>query len=251
MIVFAHLSDTHLDGGPHAAERTRAVLAHLNALPYDLDAVLVTGDIVDNGLPAEYDEARALLASRHPVLILPGNHDVRGPFREGLFDEPAGDEPINRVHRTAGGAVFALCDSSIPGRADGLLADETLSWLTDVLDETPSTTPVFVAFHHPPVELGSPEIDRIRQFGAERLAEVIAHRPNVAGLLCGHAHTPAATTFAGKPLIVAPGVVSTINLPWERADDDAPFVDPKLPPALAFHRLDDEGRLTTHFRALA
>jgi 3',5'-cyclic-AMP phosphodiesterase len=250
MIVFAHLSDTHIDGGPHAAERTRAAMAHLNALPHDLDAVLVTGDIVDNGLPAEYEEARALLASRHPVLILPGNHDVRGPFRAGLFDEPEGDEPINRVHHTVGGAVFALCDSSIPGRADGLLADETLSWLTGVLDETPTTTPVFVAFHHPPVELGSPEIDRIRQFGAERLADVIAHRSNVAGLLCGHAHTAAATTFAGKPLIVAPGVVSTINLPWERADDDAPFVDPKLPPALAFHRLDDEGRLTTHFRTV-
>ncbi|MFE5330079.1 metallophosphoesterase [Embleya sp. NPDC056575] len=249
MIVFAHLSDTHLDGSRRAAKRTRATMEHLNALPFDLDAVLVTGDIVDQGLPAEYDEARAVLASRHPLLILPGNHDVRGPFRKGLLDEPADDAPINRVHRTER-AVYALCDSSIPGRDDGLIADETLTWLTGVLDETPSSVPVFVAFHHPPVELGIPTIDAIRQFGADRLAAVVADRPNVAGLLCGHAHTPAATTFAGKPLIVAPGVVSTVNLPWERADEDAPFVDVDIPPALAFHILDDAGRLTTHFRTV-
>ncbi|MGC0421086.1 metallophosphoesterase [Embleya sp. AB8] len=249
MIVFAHLSDTHIDGSPRAAERTRATMAHLNALPHDLDAVLVTGDIVDHGTPAEYAEARELLASRHPVLILPGNHDVRGPFRAELLAEPAADGPINRVHRSAG-AVYALCDSSIPGRDDGLIADETLAWLTGVLDETPASVPVFVAFHHPPVELGSPGIDAIRQFGADRLAAVVADRPNVAGLLCGHAHTPAVSTFAGKPLVVAPGVVSCINLPWERADDAAPFVNPNIPPALAFHVLADDGRLTTHFRTV-
>ncbi|WP_331766971.1 metallophosphoesterase [Embleya sp. NBC_00896] len=249
MIVFAHLSDTHLDGSARSAERTRAVMDHLNALPYDLDAVLVTGDIADTGLSAEYDEARTLLESRHPVLVLPGNHDVRGPFRETLLGEAAADGPINRVHRTDR-AVYALCDSSIPGRPDGLLADETLSWLTEVLDEAPPSVPVFVAFHHPPVELGVPDLDRIRQFDAERLAAVVADRPNVVGLLCGHAHTPAATVFAGKPLIVAPGVVSTINLPCERADENAPFVDPLIPPAFAFHMLDDSGRLTTHYRVV-
>ena len=46
MIVIAHLSDTHIDGGQRSAERTRTVMHYLEDLPYDLDAVLVTGDRV-------------------------------------------------------------------------------------------------------------------------------------------------------------------------------------------------------------
>jgi predicted MPP superfamily phosphohydrolase len=102
VIVFAHLSDTHLDGSARAAARTEAVMAYLDRLPYDLDAVLVTGDIADHGRSAEYEEARAVLASRHPVLTCPGNHDVRAPYRQRLLDEPAADGPVNRVHRVAG-----------------------------------------------------------------------------------------------------------------------------------------------------
>ena len=76
----------------------------------------------------------------------------------------------------------------------------------------------------------------------------------MAALLCGHAHTGAATTFSGRPLLVAPGIKSTLLLPWEyEADspDTDVCVDLRLPPALAFHVLDDSGRLTTHFRVLA
>ncbi|MGI8331727.1 metallophosphoesterase [Actinomadura scrupuli] len=248
MIVFAHLSDTHLDGTPRSTARTTAVMDYLNGLPYDLDAVLVTGDVTDHGLPAEYEQARTMLASRHPVLACPGNHDVRTAFRQVLLGEPAGDGPVNRVHRTDAG-VFALCDSSIPGRDDGHLADETLTWLETVLDGTPRDLPVIVAFHHPPVVLHSPPLDAIRQFGEHRLAGLIGHHPNVVALLCGHAHSPAATTFAGRPLLVAPGVVSTLTLPWERPADGV--VDHRLPPALAFHVLDDDRRLTTHYRVVA
>jgi Icc protein len=110
----------------------------------------------------------------------------------------------------------------------------------------PADLPAFVCFHHPPVVLGIPYVDGIRQFGAERLAAVVARHPNVVALLCGHAHTPAAGTFAGRPLLVAPGVVSTVLLPFE---SDA-IVDLGLPPMLAFHILDQDGRLTTHYRAV-
>jgi 3',5'-cyclic AMP phosphodiesterase CpdA len=242
MIVFAHVSDIHIDGGDRARERAERVMSHLNALPEAIDAVLVTGDIADHGLPGEYEQARKILTSPHPVFTCPGNHDVRAAYREVLLGERGGDEPVNRVHR-AGGAVFAMCDSSIPGRADGFLEDRTLGWLEELLAGTPRDTPVFVCFHHPPVILHTPYADAIRQSGEQRLAEVLARHPHVAAVLCGHAHTGAATTFAGLPLLVAPGVVSTLRLPWE-----GEAVDEDLPPAIAFHILDDERRLTTHYR---
>ncbi|MEU6037716.1 hypothetical protein ABZ801_20125 [Actinomadura sp. NPDC047616] len=159
-------------------------------------------------------------------------------------DEAGGDAPVNQIHRTEG-AVFALCDSTVPGRDDGRLADETLAWLDAALAED-AGTPAFVCFHHPPVRLGSPYVDGIRQFGERRLAAVLARHPQVVAVLCGHAHTPASTVFAGRPLLVAPGVVSTLVLPWEHGDS---VVDHQAPPAVAFHLFDGQ-RLTTHYRVV-
>lgn len=240
MIVLAQLSDTHLDGGDARAGRAARVMDRLNALP--VDAVLVTGDIADHGEPAEYEQARKVLASRHEVLTCPGNHDVRGPYRQVLLDEPPGDGPVNRVHEVAG-ALFAMCDSTVPGEDHGFLDDDTLTWLDERLAAAPRL-PAFVCFHHPPVTLGVPYVDEIRQFGVERLAAVIRRHPQVVAVLCGHAHTAAATAFAGRPLLVAPGAVSTLRLPFESGG----IADYDAPPGLAFHVLDDDGRLTTHYR---
>lgn len=245
MLVVAHLSDTHLDGSACATDRAARVMAYVNDLPEPVDAVLITGDLTDHGLDAEYREARSILSSRYPVFTCPGNHDVRAAYRGTFLGETPGDAPVNRVHRTAG-AVFALCDSTIPGENGGFLADETIDWLEAVLADVPSGTPVFIAFHHPPVLLHSPFIDAIRQHGEQRLARLVERHPDVVAVLCGHAHTAAATTFAGRPLVVAPGVVSTLRLPWEHGD----ILDYQLPPALAFHVLDDELRLTTHYRTV-
>src|SRR6185436_6613779 len=51
---------------------------HLNRLDPRPDLVLITGDLVDEGLPAEYDSLRVLLAKLElPCLLMPGNHDDR------------------------------------------------------------------------------------------------------------------------------------------------------------------------------
>ncbi|MFV2213372.1 phosphodiesterase [Actinomadura sp. LOL_016] len=239
MTVFAQLSDLHLDGGEHRLERARRVMARLNAMP--LDAVLVTGDIADHGDPAEYAQAREVLESPHPVLMCPGNHDVREPYREVLLGEAPAAAPIDRVERVAG-VLVAMCDSTVPGEDHGSLSEGTLAWLDRVLGEH-RAGPAIVCMHHPPVPLGIPYVDEIRLFGEEGLAGLLARHPQVVAVLTGHAHTPAATTFAGLPLVVAPGVVSTLRLPAEAAE----VIDPAAPPGAALHVLD-AGRLTTHFR---
>ncbi|GAA3872733.1 hypothetical protein GCM10023084_27150 [Streptomyces lacrimifluminis] len=72
-------------------------------------------------------------------------------------------------------------------------------------------------------------------------------RPRIAGLVTGHAHTPAATAFAGRPLLAGPGVTWTLRLPWESED----AADRDAPVGFAFHVLDDTGRLTSRFRVVA
>jgi Icc protein len=246
MVVIAHLSDTHFSGSPHAAERTERVMAYLNGLVRPIDAVLVTGDIADHGLASEYAEAARVLVAEPPVLMLPGNHDVRATFRQGLLGEPAADGPINRMHRVAG-AAFLLCDSSIPERVEGMLDDETVDWISATLSEVGAGTPAFICFHHPPVGIGIEFMDRIRQFETDRLAAIIEDHHDVVAVLCGHVHSAAATTFAGRPVLIAPGVSSTVTLPWESNE----LIDYRPPPAVAFHILDDSGRLSTHYRPIA
>ena len=88
-VVIAHVSDIHIDAGPRAAERTRLVFDHLDALPADLDLVVLTGDIADHGLDSEYETVREATATRHPLLVCPGNHDDREAFRRTLLGVPA------------------------------------------------------------------------------------------------------------------------------------------------------------------
>jgi len=263
MIAIAQVSDVHLDGSPERAHRARAVMDRLRAARAPLDAILVTGDIADHGRPAEYEEARTILSAPCPVLFLPGNHDERDAFRRGLLGgrvagppggaggtesrlgteaPPNTEAPLNQVHRVAG-AVLALCDSVVPGQDGGYLADETVDWLDTVLSDDPGA-PALVCLHHYPVPLHTGLADTIRLAGEDRLAAVISRHPQVVAVLCGHAHTAAASTFAGRPLLVAPGVLSTGVTPWDVSDT----ADYEAPPAVAYHIIGDDGRLTTHYR---
>ncbi|MFB7600640.1 metallophosphoesterase [Streptomyces sp. NPDC056160] len=250
MLVIAHISDLHLDGTARATERATRVRDALWELPGRVDALLVTGDIADHGAEAEYEEAAALLglsgeAAPFPVLTCPGNHDGRAAYRKALLGGAPTAEPVNSVQVFDDAAVL-MCDSSIPGSDEGALEEETYRWIEETLDDLGDDRPALLAFHHPPVALHHPLPDRYRLRDPHRLAALLRRRPAIAGLITGHAHTPAATSFAGRPLVVGPGVTWTLRLPWE----GEALADREAPPGLAFHVLDDEGRLTSHFRVV-
>jgi 3',5'-cyclic AMP phosphodiesterase CpdA len=243
-VLIAHVSDIHVDAGRRSAERAGRVFRYLAGLPSPPDAVIVTGDIADHGAEAEYERVRGLVSLPSPVLWCPGNHDQRGPYRKALLGEDANDKPANRAYEISG-ILILMVDSSIPGRDDGVLADDTIAWLESALAGR-RELPALICFHHPPVTLGVPFVDGIRQFRAERLASVVDRNPQVVALLCGHAHTAAVSTFAGRPLVAAPGVVSTSMLPFETEQ----IVDLRQPPMIAFHLIGDDLRLTTHYRVV-
>ncbi|MET8233420.1 metallophosphoesterase [Micromonospora sp. NPDC005298] len=246
MTIIAHISDTHFDGGERALARVRRTMTYLRGC--DVDVILVTGDLTDHGTVPEYDEVKAELVADIPVLMLPGNHDVRAAYRQVLLDG-AGSAPINQLRR-AGGLLFALCDSTIPGEDEGLVAPETLDWLGGVLGE--AEEPVFVALHHHPVRLNNPLLDSIRLRNPDDLAAVLRASSAPRAVFCGHAHAAAAGTFAGLPLIAAPGIFSTTRLPWTTTDElvwENTF-DRDDVPGVVFHVVE-HGELTSHFRSIA
>lgn len=249
MVLLAQLSDTHFNMGARNYERTERVMAFLAELPQRPDIILVTGDIADEGEIQEYQQARAALVADVPVLILPGNHDDRGNMRTVLFDESSSYAPINQAY-SGDGITLALLDSSIPGKPEGLLEDETYTWLTELLAITPADDVVLIAMHHPPVPVQSTVVDPIRLTNPERLAEIVAADDRILAVLTGHVHSGLMTSFAGKPLIVAPSVSSTIGCEWETAAPGHVPIDFAPDPSLVFHSIKD-GRLLSAFRPIA
>ena len=247
MYVIAHLSDPHLDGSEEARSRLRRITSYVRSS--SVDVVLVSGDLADHGLEAEYAELAGELAFDVPVLVLPGNHDVSAPLRAGLaalVDSPGDGHPIHQV-RQVGIARFVLVDSTVPGAGHGLLSDKSLAWLDDVLRE-PFDGPVFVAMHHPPLALHHPVMDQwmLEERGA--LAEVLSGKP-ITAILTGHVHNAIVTSFAGHTVRGAPGIRSTIPLPFE--PPTAPtgsVVDTTAHPGLAFHIHVDSEPLQTVYR---
>jgi 3',5'-cyclic AMP phosphodiesterase CpdA len=243
--LFAHISDLHLDGSERATRRTVRVMDYLRALPRPVDALLVTGDIADHGEEAEYEEAAQILTADFPVLTCPGNHDARPAYRKALLGQAPNDGPINQAHHIARTTIL-MCDSTIPGRDEGRLDAQTLAWIDNTLAGLPRDAPALIAFHQPPVELHHPLPDSGMLEQPGQLAGLLDAHPQVAAVITGHAHTAAASTFAARPLIVGPAITWTLRMPWE---GDQP-ADLEQPPGLAFHILDGDGRLTTHYRVV-
>ncbi|MBF6187058.1 MULTISPECIES: metallophosphoesterase [Nocardia] len=248
MILVAQVSDTHFDLGARNNERVERVMAFLADLAHRPDAILVTGDVTESGKPEQYAEARVALQADIPVWAIPGNHDERAAFRTELLGEQPSDSPINHVHRV-GALTVIMLDTTIPGEPGGRIEEDTYRWLREVLADAPATGPIVLAMHHPPARLHSPIVDDIALAEPDRLADVVAADPRIRAVLTGHAHSAAATTFAGRPLLIAPSTASVLGGAWEvelphRVMDYAPD------PAVALHVFDESGSMTTHFRTV-
>lgn len=248
VILVAHISDLHFGGPADARARVDRVLDHVLALDPAPDLLLVTGDIADHGYAAEYDEAREVLARwSGELLVGTGNHDVRDAFARVLLGRDA-DGPLDQALDLPD-ARFLMLDSLVaapPGeRIDpGELAVESLGWLDAQL--LGDARPTFVCLHHPPIDIGVALMDPIKLRRPERLEAVLRAHSHHMATLVGHAHTQAATTFAGRPLLIGGGVASTVSLDAE----PFPRVWEAAAPSLAFHLIHDHGRVTTHWRSL-
>ncbi len=89
-----HLSDLHFSTADEATIAYAKLSADLRQQGHDrLDALLVTGDLVNRALPAEYDAARLFLEqlmsgfslAPRQIALVPGNHDVSWPLAESAY----------------------------------------------------------------------------------------------------------------------------------------------------------------------
>lgn len=207
-----HISDTHLVadddllyGSVDSDANIASVLDQLERAQFHPDAILLTGDLADAGLPEAYARLRRAveatsdrLGSR--IIWVMGNHDSRAALREHLLDEDPATEPVDAVHWIDGLRIIVL-DSTVPGYHHGDLSDAQLAWLAAEL-ATPAPEGTLLAMHHPPMPDPVHAAAGIELRGQDRLASVI-RGSDVRCILAGHLHFTAHTTFAGIPLSVA------------------------------------------------
>lgn len=226
-----------------ARHLARAV-AGLAALAPQPDMVVVTGDLVDRGEPAEYEHLRALLAPLSmPVFVIPGNHDAREPLRQAFAgDGYLPEEGFLQYAIEDFRVRLVALDTLVPGDHRGALCDERLAWLDRTLAAAPER-PTLLLMHHPPFATGIDFMDRYGLEQASGLAAIVARHPQVERILCGHVHRAIDRRFAGTVAGTAPSTAHQIRL------DLAPERRLRFiaePPGYQLHLWREDAGLVTH-----
>lgn len=217
--LLAQISDPHIGaewGGPGSEEGLEAVVAAVAG--FRPDAVVVTGDLADHAAGEEYERARGLLErTGAPVHVLPGNHDGRAELRRWFDAGGAGGEPVRYAIELGPLRLVAL-DTTRPGRDDGELDAERLTWLDETLAAEPSA-PTLIAMHHPPLLTGAPALDSARLGDASRrgLAAVVARHRQVRRVIAGHVHRVMAGACGAAAVLTAPSTYVRIELDFRDA----------------------------------
>lgn len=220
----AQISDTHLyankDGrllGLNTFDTLSQVLDSIQLLPRQPDVIIATGDLVHDASPEGYRLfADATLALGLPVLVLPGNHDQQLALSATL--SPLGIQCC--TSSVFGSWWIHLLDTSVPGREAGIVKDEDLSRLADIIEAHPKQFHL-IATHHHPQSIHCPWLDRMGiDNGAQLMA--MAHRlPQTRGLVFGHVHQAFATQVEQLQLLSAPSTCIQFSPGQDRFQLDA------------------------------
>src|SRR5262245_8557351 len=158
-------TDTHLLADPTArfrGMRTRlsleACIADASRRAFPADAILVTGDLVQDE-PEGYHWLELLLAPLGaPVLLIPGNHGLPDEIHRRFAQRPfqAGGTFV------LGSWVLVLLETWLASSSngEGQLGDPALVALEATL-RSRADRHVLVALHHPPVEMGAAQLDAL------------------------------------------------------------------------------------------
>lgn len=240
-IRLLQLSDPHLFGRADRALRgvvtrssLQAVLRHARAHHWDAEALLLTGDLVNDDA-AGYATVRELLGNLgKPVWCLPGNHDDIGAMRRELAAAPF----AVGGHHDLGGWRVIMLDSCVAGQAHGRISAAELARLDAALASA-GERHVLVSLHHHPVRMASRWLDSVGLQNADEFFAITDRYPLLRAILWGHVHQPYDSRRKGVRLLAVPSTCAQF-LPHS----DQFAVDPS-PPGYRRLTLRSDGTIDT------
>lgn len=203
-ITLAHISDLHIGSNYFVPNLLQRTIIEINELKPD--AVLITGDLTDEGFPQQYKLLQTYL---EPLkcenrCIVPGNHDSRN-VGYIHFEEHFG--PRHTVLRLPGVTIVGV-DSSEPDLNSGRIGREWYDWIINIFQASEGFK-IFMLHHH---MLPIPGAGRERNvaYDAGDVLEVLI-KSGVDMVLTGHKHVPYAWRL--ENLVVAnAGTASSLRL---------------------------------------
>jgi Icc protein len=234
------LTDPHLLADPQGQLRgvqtldsLERVLAHAAARKLNVDAVLCSGDIVNDEPEGYAHFARTLGAFGKPVYCVPGNHDDPAQMRAALRG------PVFQVggHVDLGAWRIVLVDSTVPGQAGGRISEAELRAMDGALRGSPGYA--LICVHHHPVEMASEWLDALGIENSAAFFEVLDSHPQVRAVSWGHVHQCFDARRRGVRLLATPSTCTQF-LPLSNG-----FAVDARPPAYRRLTLHADGTIET------
>lgn len=250
-MLLAQITDLHIalpgtasDTRHQTAVHLQRAVAHLLALSPRPDAVICTGDLVEEGSRAEYERLVEILNPLSmPVYVVPGNHDDRENLRATFRDRGYLPNQGFLCYAVEVGPVRLVgLDTHVPGQHGGQLCRDRLAWLDACLAEAPEQ-PTLLFQHHPPFATGLRAMDAMGLKGAEGLTEVVRRHPQVERIVCGHLHRPIMRRFAGTIASTCPSTAYQAELVVSATERLAIVAEPS---ACMLHLFRPELGLVSH-----
>ncbi len=215
MIRLFHVSDVHF-----GAEDKAAIAWFGDAVRRERpDAIVMTGDLTMRARTAEFEAAAAWLESLgRPVTVEVGNHDLPLYNLFARFVRPYKryrrlERMIERPLEIKGVAIVPLKTTArFQFRWDwskGYVGRKALRRTLDLIEKVPDGDVVFIAAHHPLVDVGTRSSGETRG-GCAALDALVA--AGAHAVLSGHVHDPfdvAHRAAGGSLRMVGAGTLST------------------------------------------
>ena len=199
-----------------------------------IDLILATGDLSQDGSEASYQRFRQLTSAIDaPTRWLAGNHDETPPMQAACQGSDLLEPVID-----LGAWRIVMLDSSIPGAVPGFLADGQLELLERALSEAPQRHHL-ICLHHHPVPIGCKWMDPIGLRNADALFAILDRHPQARAVLWGHVHQEFDQMRGNLRLIASPSTCVQF------APGSEDFQVGSEAPGYRWLRLHDDGKLET------
>jgi len=195
-MLIVQLSDIHV-GSQFKPKTFAKVVNEVNKL--NPDAIIITGDLTNEGLINEYKECKKLVSKfkAKKIITISGNHDYRNTgylaFRKFF--------PFQTINELDDNVVIVTLGTARPDRNEGEVGYRQNLWLERTMGKYKNKIKI-LAMHHHLVGIPDTGSDRLTVIDAGDILRTIL-QTNVNLVLCGHKHRPWVWNFKNLQIVNA------------------------------------------------
>ena len=178
-------------------ERLRLCFEDIATHHSDADLCVLTGDLSEAGQTEAYVLLKQLLVDlpKRASLLL-GNHDHRQRFCDVFTHTPKDSNGFIQWAEPTPEGVMLFLDTNALGTDEGVYCQQRHQWLREQLAQH-HDFPIYLFMHHPPFDIGIPNMDAQRLRDCDTFAQTLAGHNDIRHLFFGHVHRPISGQWRG------------------------------------------------------